>query len=124
MFNKVTVTVWRKWKDMSQCDIQKCLCHIATFMKVEVILRDWRVLSHSDIHEGCSWILFHLNISEGYVGWQCSPLTTMSLHDMVAVILVGISWNNRFDNEMKICFYENEGWCEIAKFNKLERTIL
>ena len=37
------------------------------------------------------------------------PIDYVSLHDMVAVILVGISQNNRFENEMKICFYENEG---------------
>ena len=52
------------------------------------------------------------------------PIDYVSLHDMVAVILVGISQNNRFDNEMKIWFYENEGWCEIAKFIKLQTTFL
>ena len=52
---------------MAQCDIQQCLCHIATFIKVDVILRHSRVLWHYDIHEGCGWIVAF----KSYVTLQC-----------------------------------------------------
>ena len=56
---------------MAQCDIQQCLCHIATFIKVDVILRhSSKWVSYCDIQGNCG-IMTYIKVVDSDIEELC-----------------------------------------------------